>query len=800
MGTLNTAQRQWLEQLGELVGKPANTLATQSSAPVVNAAAAATAPGGSPPQVADGHDDPRFAPLLGGARKLGQNLQGVRDRLEEQVKINADQWAVAGVSKAAGTVGRLFSSAAHKVGHAISDNVDEEEFHAVATPDRDIFDAAETDYVRFQTAVGQGDFQAAGTALKAYAKAIDSAKARVDDFLQGVGSGAEGATTVLKGTAVAGAVAATVATGGVAGGAAVPMLGIAASSSATVLGTATAVGLGAGAYGVAQEGAGQATERLIGTRSEIDFEQIALRGAKDAAIGFVGAFVGGVLAKQFARMFGSYLSEAITAEELAAIGNITNNGVPLARDAFLSTGQRLVTDFLAGAGTTPLTTAIAVVAGRISGKALPSTDEFAHLVLEEFIRGSALQLFIGAVTHGAGGGKPHGEGTVPEPSFEPRTKLTTAPREQAASTEPLQGWTPEVTPHAANNDVELPPANDKLRIAANDNAEVGASGQQQQEPMRMAVGAAPMSEPPQASVGAGQYQGGATTKQGHRELNPRELLRAASNVKHAEKLLTNEQEFLAKNLKRKLSEGPPEAQRPPELEGELKKLPKLDQPDERAAAIRELLERQNWSDEAVSYLKELERRADSHAHNEAVDSSGRAKETAETSLALAKDLLRQASVTIKQSLRKLGPNYKNCISAKPFDEALGPVAFAKLSSEQRALSPDHVWSLDRIANSGEMTKLFEVYSKLQPGSAQRQQMLKEIAGIGDVKENLASMRRDANRDWKKEQLWSELNRAEGMKRYAYDNAAFGRALGLEKKAIEAVRKEIARIVAAYGSG
>ena len=366
-----------------------------------------------------GYEDPRFAPLLAGARKLGQDLQGVRDRLAEQVKINEDQWAVAGASKAAGTIGRAFSSVSHKVGHAFSDDVAEQEFHAVTTPDADIFDAAEDEAVRFHKAVKQSDFAAAGEALKAYARAVARAKARVDDFLQGVGSGADGATAVLKGTAVAGAVAATVATGGAA-----------AAGGASLLGTATAVGGVAGGYGMLQEGAGQATERVIGTRSEIDFGQIALRGAKDAAIGFVGAFVGGALTKQFAKMFGSYLSNAISAEELAAIGNITNNGVPLARDAFLSTGQRLVTEFLAGAGTTPLTTAIAVVADGITGKAPPTTDEFMHLVLEEFVRGAALQLFIGALTHGTARAK-----AVPQREGAPPAKSNVAPDDAAVVTE-----------------------------------------------------------------------------------------------------------------------------------------------------------------------------------------------------------------------------------------------------------------------------------------------------------------------------------------------------------------------------
>jgi len=400
MDSLDPAQKKWLRDLAGLVGG------------VVEAATPSRADAAAGSGAAGKQHDPRFAPLLAAAEKLDATLQSARDRLADQVAINKDQRAIASASQAAGTVGRFFSSAAHKVGHAFSDAVPEEAFHAVTTPGEEAFEPAVAAHARFQSAAAQGDWQACGEALKAYAQAVASAKARVDDFLQGIGSGAEGATTVLKGTAIAGAVAATVATGGIASGAALPTLGVAASSGASLLGTATAVGTVAGGYGATQELAGQATERAIGTRGEIDLGQIALRGAKDAAIGFAGAFLGGVLAKQFAKMFGSYLSTAISAEELAAIGTITNNGVPLARDAFLSTGQRLVTDFLAGAGTTPVTTAIAVVTERIAGKPLPTTEQFGNLVLEELIRGGVLQLFIGAITHGGGKPAAHEEGTL----------------------------------------------------------------------------------------------------------------------------------------------------------------------------------------------------------------------------------------------------------------------------------------------------------------------------------------------------------------------------------------------------
>jgi hypothetical protein len=682
---------------------------------------------------------PQVVALQRDADRIVQALRRSRSTLDDQLKINAENKATAlasaGVENAKRLAGALFS---------------DDKLKLVQAPDKERWLEPTEKVIEAKAALRNGDVATAKACLDAANAAAIDLERCVNDYVQGLIGGAGSTTSGLQVTAAAGAVAATVVTGGAA-----------AAVEAGVLGTAVAAGVGAGVYGGAQEIGTQKGEKIAGSRKDYDLGAAGKRAAKDAVVGFVGALVGGALAKQFSKLFGSYLSKAISNEELLALGKELGFKGALPRDYFLTTGQRFIADFFGGAGAAPLT---AVVSHLLDTGGLPKDGKaFATQVCEEVVKQGLIQVFITALAHGMAG----------------RAKPTSEP-----PTEPVPG----IDPRRA--------ANDNVEVAANDNVEIGVLPREQQQPLKLAAGAEPVVRPPQAIAGGARDR--AAAKPGNRGLNEPERLRAAAQVKQAEKMVAGEQDFLQKNPKRKLPDGPPEVPRPPELEGELKKLPKLDQPDERAAAIRELLERPGWSEDAVAYLKELERRAEAHAHNDAVDASGRAKETAETNLSLAKGLLAKASVTVKQALRTVGPNYKKCTSAKPYDQALGEEAFAKLGPKERALSPDHLWSLDRIANSSEMTALVEVYAKLEPGSSRRRQMLAEIQGIGDIKDNLASMRRDANRDWKRQHPWSELSRAEGLKRYGYDAAAFDRAMALEAKAIDAVRAEIARLIKAYG--
>ena len=70
-----------------------------------------------------------------------------------------------------------------------------------------------------------------------------------------------------------------------------------------------------------------------------------------------------------------------------------------------------------------------------------------------------------------------------------------------------------------------------------------------------------------------------------------------------------------------------------------------------------------------------------------------------------------------------------------------------------------------------MTDLIGVFSRAS--ARDKAVMLRAIASIGDVPGNLFSMRSDANSEWKKESLWSELDPAGGAK-YGYTVAQFKR--------------------------
>jgi hypothetical protein len=227
---------------------------------------------------------------------------------------------------------------------------------------------------------------------------------RLIEYREGTISGAERSVTVLKVTAAAGAVAATVATGGIAAGGAAPMLGISAGTySAGLLGTSTAVAVAGGAYGATQELAGQAGEIGAGLRQELDIAQILRRGATDAVTNFVGALAGGALSRYITRFFGSYLSN-ISDDVLIELGEQMGLRGPLPRDFFVTHGQRFVADFLGGVGSSPLTTAVSTVVNRLTGGGpMPDAERFANMVGEEMVRGGIVQVFLGAFMHAYGG-------------------------------------------------------------------------------------------------------------------------------------------------------------------------------------------------------------------------------------------------------------------------------------------------------------------------------------------------------------------------------------------------------------
>lgn len=226
------------------------------------------------------------------------------------------------------------------------------------------------------------------------------------NYKEGHIAGAETAVTALKVTAVAGAVAATVATGGIAAGGAAPTLGIAAGTAKLgLVGVSTTVGVTAGAYGMTQEAATQTGEQIVGMRESFDLLAILRRGAVEAVTGFVGALTGGALSGLLKSTFSSYLRN---------IGDDLLLEMGLTRDAFLTSSQRFVADFLGGVGVAPLTTAVGAVVNRlVGGEKLPDTPgEFVDRVVQEMVRGGVIQLFLGGFMHTYGVRPPQAGGAA----------------------------------------------------------------------------------------------------------------------------------------------------------------------------------------------------------------------------------------------------------------------------------------------------------------------------------------------------------------------------------------------------
>lgn len=233
-------------------------------------------------------------------------------------------------------------------------------------------------------------------------------------------SGGERAVTALKVTAAAGAVAAGVATGGAA-----------SAAGMGVTGTATVGAASAGAYGAAQEMAGQSSEvYFANTRKAIDWNAVLRRGATDAATGLVAGLVGGALTKQFSKMFGSYLGKAISDAELVEMGKALGLAGPLERAFFMTTGQKLIAEFLSTSLLVPVQSAITLVVNRISGGAPgpKNMEEFMEGVAFEVVQGGVFMLLVAFLTHKMPPPKPAKTGAVGEARTAAGATVAEAPK------------------------------------------------------------------------------------------------------------------------------------------------------------------------------------------------------------------------------------------------------------------------------------------------------------------------------------------------------------------------------------
>jgi hypothetical protein len=310
--------------------------------------------------------DPRLSLLRREVRRLTGVVEADLTMRQELEDLNDEQWMVSAIAETIGGAGDL--------------------------PSLITWFPAEKWIATVEACVAQADVMAAAHALQQAADAASEAHQALQRYREATISGAELSTKALEITAAAGAVAASVATGG-----------SAAAAGAGLLGSATAVGLGTGAYGVIQEEAGQAGEMIAATRAAGDFDVKALliRGGGDAAAGFVGTLAGGALSKYAIGHLGRAATAAMQPAQLAAVAEALGvEAGTLTPEIFVSAGRRFIVDFLAGAAITPLTTAVQLTVGQLGGGKPPSGEEFARKVMENAVEGGIVQLFLGGLTHG----------------------------------------------------------------------------------------------------------------------------------------------------------------------------------------------------------------------------------------------------------------------------------------------------------------------------------------------------------------------------------------------------------------
>jgi hypothetical protein len=377
--------------------------------------------------------------------RLDIQLSTLKDRRDDQQKINEDQRIVSSISENVGSVVDVFKGKG---------------LHWLDLPSKSIWTNADLLSAAVHEKLREHDVLGAAHALQNFADEYRRVQTVLMEYINSTLGGSEFATTGLEVAAAAGAVAATIVTGGVAAGA-----------GAGLLGTSLAVGAVAGVYGAAQEGAGQGGEMIAGMRSKFDFEKIAIRGGKDAIMGFVGTLAGGALSKYAANYFGRILMRRLTPDQVAMLAErLGVNAAELTPAAFLSKIQTFIIDFFSGAATTPLMSAIEVVLGKLEGKEAPSPEEFVKMVITNAIEGGLIQLFLAPLMHGSSRKPKSMDRSIVLEEPIPEAKL----RSTAETTAELQSKVERTNTHEP---IELPevPIEMKLQSTAESTAELQAS-------------------------------------------------------------------------------------------------------------------------------------------------------------------------------------------------------------------------------------------------------------------------------------------------------------------------------------
>jgi hypothetical protein len=216
----------------------------------------------------------------------------------------------------------------------------------------------------------------------------NNASSRLAQYREDTAQGVAQVQVYLEYTEAAGAVAATVVTGGLAEG---------------VLATAAVAATTAGVYAAAQNAAGQGSEIHSGLRQTFDVMDMLRRGAREAIVGFVGAITGGALKAGFGRIIGRFMQNP---NVLLNISNALGENGPRLAEFIASNLARLSAEFISFIGSTALSTAVSNVVTRLLGNggdvaALRRVEEegFLRQVWQALVRGGITAVLIAFLHH-----------------------------------------------------------------------------------------------------------------------------------------------------------------------------------------------------------------------------------------------------------------------------------------------------------------------------------------------------------------------------------------------------------------
>ncbi|MBT9555541.1 MAG: DUF4157 domain-containing protein [Myxococcales bacterium] len=273
--------------------------------------------------------------------------------------------------------------------------------------------------------------------LQRVRRAVDSARAefetchrRVVEYQQRTVSGGETSETALRGVIAVCALVATIATGGAAAA------GL--SGTSAVVAGATASAATAGGLRIVNGAAEQVSEIHHGLRTTMDVERVLFDAGAEMATTFIGALTGGCLAGRFTSGLARRLAAGMRPEQLAQVMErvgAASATAPAVEAALLGAGRRVLVDFISGALTSPLATAVSAALDLARGRRM-TADQFVARIIEDLVHGGVVQLFLGAAMHGAQavGGRRNAGGAQPahEPVTAAHDPAAVAPTEHAS--------------------------------------------------------------------------------------------------------------------------------------------------------------------------------------------------------------------------------------------------------------------------------------------------------------------------------------------------------------------------------